>query len=155
MLQAFGVNHSLTYKRKRKRVCHYFTLTSAAKLLSANCNTIDKRFPPSLNREEMIANYRYSFYPSLLLALSKSSLSSSLFCNSLYKRYFCVHFENTIHCLMPTPSHTRKTVPPMIGINIPTPTVVCDIKPIYSIIGTTMINERTIMITIFLLKSSW
>jgi hypothetical protein len=41
------------------------------------------------------------------------------------------------------------------GINTPTLAVVCDIKPIYAIIGTTMINERTMMITIFLLKSSW
>src|SRR5919106_5066287 len=36
MLQVFGVNHSLTYKRKRKRVCRYFASTSAAILLSAS-----------------------------------------------------------------------------------------------------------------------
>src|SRR5215208_2827791 len=37
MLQGFGVNHSLPYKRKRKRrVCRYFASTSAAILLSAS-----------------------------------------------------------------------------------------------------------------------
>ena len=96
-----------------------------------------------------------NWYNSFLhLFFSKSRRSSSSFCLSLYSRNFRNHFEKTIHFLIPTPSHARKTAPPMIGMYTPTPAVLCDNKPIYAIIGTMMTNERTIMIIIFRVKSS-
>ena len=91
-------------------------------------------------------------FPSSLF--SKSRRSSSSFCLSLYSRNFRNHFEKTIHCLIPTPRHARKTRPPMIGMSIPRPAVDCDSKPIYAIIGTMMTDERTILIVDFLVKSS-